>query len=604
MKIISMSISTSALILAVVFIRALLINKLPKTTFLILWGITLCRLLIPLSIPSRLSAYNAVSNLPIIPTDTHQVTSAVLNINSSSSVAEPILEKASTIQEPVLAIPIFASIWIIGIILIATFFLVTHFRFHREYKTALPIKDEFIKQWKLTRRLKREFLILQSDKILSPLTYGVWKPVILLPKMMEYEDQSSLQYILTHEFIHIKSFDILKKWILAIALCVHWFNPLVWVMYILANRDIELTCDEAVVKIFGDTNKAAYALTLLDMEEEKDSFTLLCNNFSKNALEERITAIMRIKKTTFISILLTLLLVTGITISFATSAVEGKSMGMFEKAFADNAVKYVANINKPMENTSRVIAEDYTIFIDSTIFTDNNVYAIIGAKGNLHESFSINGRIVYAEHEQTAYSLKSDIKELEPVDDVRYFFYSATIGEVASTQAADPILVIAAGNNFLKYNSLRDNEGKILELRVNLNKKDYILKTTVTNVSTEALVFHPTSDLYKGDYYSTVILTPWELKMNGQSKKNYSSYEEWDKLNINLTILLSGGKKINMNYDEKGTSVDEGYPLGMSRGADIETGKFYHWWSFREWKLDLNEVRAIILDGKTYRLQR
>ncbi|MDR0197594.1 MAG: M56 family metallopeptidase, partial [Oscillospiraceae bacterium] len=131
------------------------------------------------------------------------------------------------------------------------------------------------------------------------MTYGIWKPVILLPKNTDWRDEPRLRYVLAHEITHIRRFDILLKWLLAAAVCVHWFNPLVWVMYILANRDIELSCDEAVVRTFGETAKSAYALTLIGLEERKSGFSPLCNNFAKNAIEERIESIMKIKKKTF-----------------------------------------------------------------------------------------------------------------------------------------------------------------------------------------------------------------------------------------------------------------------------------------------------------------
>ena len=105
-------------------------------------------------------------------------------------------------------------------------------------------------------------------------------------------------------------------------LCVHWFNPLVWVMYVLANRDIELSCDEAVVRLFGENTKAAYARTLISMEETRSGLAPLCNNFSKNAIEERITAIMKMKKTSIAAVLLAAVLVCGLSVGFATSAAE------------------------------------------------------------------------------------------------------------------------------------------------------------------------------------------------------------------------------------------------------------------------------------------
>ncbi len=98
---------------------------------------------------------------------------------------------------------------------------------------------------------------------------------MLLPKTTDWTDEARLRYILTHEFVHIRRFDVLTKLLLVSALCIHWFNPFVWAMYVLFNRDIELSCDETVVRTFGDTIKSAYALTLIGLEEKKSRLTPL-----------------------------------------------------------------------------------------------------------------------------------------------------------------------------------------------------------------------------------------------------------------------------------------------------------------------------------------
>jgi beta-lactamase regulating signal transducer with metallopeptidase domain len=603
MKVLEMNLSAAALIIVIVIIRALAINKLPKRTFLVLWGIVLCRLFLPLSIQSSFSAYNAVSTIPQVPEETNNITTVILNAATwMSTAANPVSEKTIMTSSVLQPLSPLVLIWLTGTILMAAFFLVTHLRFRREYKTALPVNDCFANQWLAEHPTRRKVQLRQSDQITSPLTYGILRPVILLPKTTEYTEAGRMQYILTHEFIHIKRFDTLKKWLLASALCIHWFNPFVWVMYILANRDIELSCDEAVVRIYGETKKSFYALTLIGMEETKSKFTPLCNNFSKNAIEERITAIMKIEKTTIYSLLVALALVVGITVAFATSAVEAKAVGLLGKVLGDEAYQYEDNINKVMEPSARVVKEDYTIYLDSTIFTDNHVYALIGSEGSLPENLDINGSIVYAAHDQTIYGLTGESKEIEPGEDgKRYFLYSAVIAEPGTAQNADPKLVLAAGDNFLKHNSLRDHAGDLLEITISLDGNEHILMTPVANVSTNALIFHPDAARYDGDFFDTIILTPFELKMAGSTKKTYESYEEWDKqLYFKLTLVLVDGTKINMSYDSRGTVFDDGYPLGMSRGQDMRSGEFYHWWNFRDWELDLSRVTALIVDGATY----
>ena len=152
------------------------------------------------------------------------------------------------------------------------------------------------------------------------MTYGVIHPVILLPKTTVWNNEETLHYVLAHELVHIKRFDIITKVVLAAALCIHWFNPLVWVMYVLANRDIELSCDETVIRQFGENTRAAYAKVLISMEETRSGFIPLCNNFSRNAIEERITAIMKTRKTTVVSLVLAAVIVAGTTSVFAPSA--------------------------------------------------------------------------------------------------------------------------------------------------------------------------------------------------------------------------------------------------------------------------------------------
>jgi len=175
----------------------------------------------------------------------------------------------------------------------------------------------------------RHIQVRQSDRIAAPLTYGIWKPVILFPKTTDWQDIANLRYVLTHEITHIRRFDILTKWLLAAALCVHWFNPLVWAMYFLANRDIELSCDEAVVKTFGESKKSAYAMALIGLEENRGMFSPLCTNFSKNSIEERIVAIMKMKKKSILGLILTVVMVSALTVGtlavFATTNTNGQN---------------------------------------------------------------------------------------------------------------------------------------------------------------------------------------------------------------------------------------------------------------------------------------
>lgn len=629
MNLIAMTMMASLLILVVIVIRSMTINKIPKATFLILWAIVLVRLLLPVSFSSSWSIYNwmntvqqqsvadnsritgtilwnSVSQLTNTEASTTTSSGTVANSGTSTGLSTEMHPESSValfnLSEK-LALPYYVWIWLSGAIGLAAFFIINHWRWRTIYRASLPVNDPFIKDWLAQQSIMRKVRILQSDQISSPLTYGIIRPVILLPKGLDYRDGKRLKYMLTHEMVHIKRWDLLSKWILTAALCLHWFNPLVWVMYRLANRDLELSCDENVVKTIGLHQKSAYALTLLDMEDKKIHFTPTFSNFSKNLIEERIKSIMKLKKTNLISFSLAGALVAGTTLAFATSAADKPSLGKYEPILADAPISYAEHINEDIGEKALVETEAYKLAIDSTLFTDHNVYAVISLQGVADEQPEISGRTFYPNFDvkQTSFQLTGDLTEIESVDDVRYFLYSSTLARTTNPLNVNEDLVLAAGDNYLKYNSLRDYEGNILELTVSIQEKEYPLYTPVQNVWTDAIVIHPDAKHYEGDYFDTFILTPWELKLHGTSSQEIESTEDMPHLKI--TLQFKDGHTINFSYDTRGSITDEGYPVGMSRGSG-DNRYIYHNWNFREWEIDLEEVKAIVIDGVKYPVNR
>lgn len=359
MSILEMSVFGGVMILAVVAIRALAINRLPKKTFLALWDITLVRLLVPYSLPSIFSVYSLLSrlvssakpepvgtgvsavqltNLPVSGTGaalSDSIVPAGLRMADGFHVAD------SCIIEPYLLI------WLAGILACALFFTAAYVKCCREFRESLPVENSFAQDWLGARPIHRRIRLRQSDRITAPLTYGVFRPVILLPKHTDWSDKNTLAYVLAHEYVHIRRFDAVMKLALTAALCVHWFNPAVWGMYVLANRDMELSCDEAVIRLFGENTKAAYAMALIHMEEARSGLRPLCNNFSKHAIEERITAIMKMKKRTWIAAACAFALVFSVMTVFATSAkaqddgqnqFDGNLSSQAESVYADSTM--------------------------------------------------------------------------------------------------------------------------------------------------------------------------------------------------------------------------------------------------------------------------
>ena len=337
MSLVQMSLSAALMIVAIIILRALTIERFPKKTFLVLWWIALLRLLIPFSIPSVMSFYSWFDpNLPAV----------VEQSSAMESTFEPVLDDSSETMEnstqfEMTPIPdtdikyvevnpsksfseIFfdalPAIWGVGIGVIAAFFGINYWKGVREFRMSLPVENEFVNEWLSSHQLRRNITIRQYDCIHTPLTYGIFRPVILLPKESLEQSPSTLNFILTHEWVHIRRFDCVTKILLTAALCIHWMNPLVWVMYLLFNRDIELSCDETVLHLLGRNRRSDYALALIDMEEQKGGFASFASGFGRNAIEERIRAIMKMKKASLITILAAVVVVACVSILFATSA--------------------------------------------------------------------------------------------------------------------------------------------------------------------------------------------------------------------------------------------------------------------------------------------
>ena len=328
MNVLHMSISATILILAIVVIRALVLHKLPKKTFLVLWGLILFRLLTPFYVSLPLGS-NTVTNMSIGLVEAVEVavtTSTTIHSDMVQSVTPDTIQNTTpNFVHDIIPLPsrfiahiapasTVLVVWILGMIGLAVFFVTTHIRGMKKYMSSIPIENAYIREWLQTHKLRRSIQIRQSDRINAPMSYGIWKPTILLPKSTDWQNENQLRFILAHEFVHIKRFDVLAKWFLAATLCIHWFNPFIWVMYVLANRDLEFACDETVIQSLGDMSKSAYVLTLIGLEERKSGFSHLYNNFARNAIEERIVAIMKIKRKSFFAVMLAVLLVSVMTI--------------------------------------------------------------------------------------------------------------------------------------------------------------------------------------------------------------------------------------------------------------------------------------------------
>lgn len=331
MTLLNMSIYGAVIILAIILIRIFTLHKLPKKLFLILWGIALLRLLVPFEISSSFSIYSLLPQRPATELTPEHQEQSYSELPTDFGPNPMLFPEVPEFMEPEIQTTetgtantfnfsrVLSLVHIIGTLLFGFYFLFAYLKCYREFRTSLPVKESFATEWLEKHPLRRTISIRQSDLVSTPLTYGVFRPVILLPKTMDWGNHQQTDYILFHEFTHIRRFDQVAKLFMIGALCLHWFNPFVWVMYYLFNRDIELSCDEIVLQ-HTQEDRSSYAMALIHMEENRTHTAPLFSHFSENAIEERIVAIMKMQKVTFGISLFSILLVLAVIVTLATTA--------------------------------------------------------------------------------------------------------------------------------------------------------------------------------------------------------------------------------------------------------------------------------------------
>lgn len=276
----------SALIVLVLALRLALQNRLPRRLFPALWCIAAARLLLPLEIPTHLSVWNLLQKTPAA--STTAAFADALPFPALVSAAEPAAQTGAAQVSPILLI------WLGGAVLLGLYFALGYVCMTRTFRASsapqIPCAA-LAAQFHLPRVPR----ICTTKSCRAPLTFGILRPTILLPDDLPAGSER-FRLVLAHELAHIRRRDCLRKRLLTLCLCVYWWHPLVWVMVVLANRDMELACDEAVLCALGTDVKKVYALTLLDMAQRKTRPSPLCSGFVRGGAETRIRAILRFRR--------------------------------------------------------------------------------------------------------------------------------------------------------------------------------------------------------------------------------------------------------------------------------------------------------------------
>lgn len=364
----------SAMILAILVLRALLLNRLPKATFCVLWILVAFRLLIPLFVANPLGLWGLISRPrphSSYSGETLAATSATISPPSASASAfsgvPPQTTAASELVTPAVlpnaldptpssAVPWWAWVWIAGSILCFLGFTILYLRGRIRFRASLPVDCPQASRWLLDHPLRRPLSIRHCATVSAPLTYGILRPVILVPPTHNWSDSRTTDFVLAHEYAHVARLDALRKLILALAVCVHWFNPLVWLMYSAANRDIELSCDARVARHLAPEQRASYARTLLQSSVPKNSSAMpLTSTFAKSPVEERVVSIVRYRPTSWAGCIASIAVVIAVPTALATSAPSSST------SFEPVAIPIAAGVNTGIAVEGRpVTSHEYT----------------------------------------------------------------------------------------------------------------------------------------------------------------------------------------------------------------------------------------------------
>ena len=305
LKIINMSISASWLVLAVLILRFVL-KKAPKWVNVLLWGIVAVRLICPFSFESALSLIPSSETIPLdiemavkptIDSGVPVINSVVNPVLSSFAPPQHVLTSANPLQ---IWIPILNIIWLIGVGALLLYTAVSYWRLRRKVDTAVRYKDN----------------IFQSENVNSPFVLGIINPRIYLPFKMNGQD---LEHVVAHEQAHIRRKDHWWKPLGFLLLTIHWFNPLMWLAYVLLCRDIELACDEKVIKELGNEQRADYTQALVACSVNRRMIAACPLAFGEVGVKERVKSVMNYKKPAFWIVILAIIACVVVAVCFLTN---------------------------------------------------------------------------------------------------------------------------------------------------------------------------------------------------------------------------------------------------------------------------------------------
>ena len=348
LKIVNMSISAGWLILAVLAVRLLLRNA-PRWINVLLWGIVALRLICPFSIESALSLIPSTQTIsaqimmdrtPEISTGIETIDRVVNPVISASFAPKP-WASANPLQ---ILIPVAANLWLLGVLVLLAYTTISYLTLRHKIRTAVILHDN----------------IFQCETVTSPFVLGVFQPRIYLPYTM---DRNNLDYVVAHEQAHIRRKDHWWKPMGFLLLTVYWFNPFVWLAYVLLCRDIELACDERVIRELGNEQRADYTQALVTCAVNRRMIAACPLAFGEVGVKDRVKSIMNYRKPAFWIMVAAVIVCAVVAVCFLTNPLDSVDYLMFTGWSDDPAdfgvMTYEINLgNRAM--SSEIYVEEWT----------------------------------------------------------------------------------------------------------------------------------------------------------------------------------------------------------------------------------------------------
>ncbi|MFT4143148.1 MAG: M56 family metallopeptidase [Mobilitalea sp.] len=302
LTILNMSLTGTYVILGICLVR-LPLKKAPKIISYCLWTVAGFRLIFPYSIESIFSlipfkAQTIPSDIALQPIP--RIESGILHLNSAVSSVLPAAATPNEANPLQLWITIGGQVWMLGVVIMLICGIMSFFILKQKMKVAIQIEEN----------------IYEAQNIKSPFVLGVFHPRIYLPSDLSAQERS---YILLHEQIHIKRRDHLVKFVAYFAISLHWFNPLAWVAFLLMGVDMEMSCDERVLKEMGSEIKKDYSLSLISLATQRHFVSGSPLAFGEGGIKERIKNILNFKKPSRVIIIVSVMVMAALSVGFAVN---------------------------------------------------------------------------------------------------------------------------------------------------------------------------------------------------------------------------------------------------------------------------------------------